>query len=165
MVLVCQWGRITRKHREDPRNRWKSSSADFGWSRAIVAKINIDCWCKRINNASNCRGGPSIHIKDTTDILWGCQDELQSAIAFFKKRNAGTNQILFWRKNFYCWCQNQPEEWPMDAYNPENDCCCQKFPANVHVLGIVSSEGNVMPSHFKKEEIVTKEVYCSFWWT
>ena len=35
-----------------------------------------------------------------------------------------------------------------------------KFSASVHVLGVVSSEGDVMPLHFfKKEEIVTKEVY------
>ena len=42
------------------------------------SKISIDCWCKRANNASNCRGEPSIqivHIKDTTDALWGCQDK------------------------------------------------------------------------------------------
>ena len=60
---------LERTHRENPRNRWKSSSADFGWSRAIVAKISIDCWCKRANNASNCRGGPS------TDALWSCQEQ------------------------------------------------------------------------------------------
>ena len=35
-----------------------------------------------------------------------------------------------------------------------------KFPVNVHVLSVVSSEDNVMPPHFfKKEEIVTKKVY------
>jgi len=66
-------------YREDPpHSRWKSSSGDFGWPRAIVAKISIDCWCKRANNASNCRGRASIqivHIKDTIDALWGCQDK------------------------------------------------------------------------------------------
>ena len=33
------------------RSHWKGSSSDFGWLRAIVAKISID-WCKRANNAS-----------------------------------------------------------------------------------------------------------------
>jgi len=32
----------------------------WGRPRAIVAKISIDCWCKRANNASNYRGRPSI---------------------------------------------------------------------------------------------------------
>jgi len=36
--------------------------ADFGWPRAIDAKISIDCWCKRANNASNYRGESSIQI-------------------------------------------------------------------------------------------------------
>ena len=69
---------LERTHREDSRSRWKNSNTDFGWSRAIVAKISIDCWCKRANNASNCQGEPSIqivHIKDTTDAFWGCQDK------------------------------------------------------------------------------------------
>ncbi|CAK9801851.1 hypothetical protein ANTQUA_LOCUS3033 [Anthophora quadrimaculata] len=35
-----------------------------------------------------------------------------------------------------------------------------KFPAHVHVLSVVSSEGDVMPPHFfNKGENVTKEVY------
>ena len=43
---------FTRKNTaKTPRSCWKSSSVDFGWSRAIVAKISIDCWCKRANNA------------------------------------------------------------------------------------------------------------------
>jgi len=61
-----------------PLQSWKGSSADFGWPKAIVTKISIDCWCKRANNASNCRGRPSIqivYIKDTTDALICCQDK------------------------------------------------------------------------------------------
>ncbi|XP_011863807.1 PREDICTED: uncharacterized protein LOC105559817 [Vollenhovia emeryi] len=35
-----------------------------------------------------------------------------------------------------------------------------KFPANIHVLSVVSSEGDVMPPHFfQKGETITKEVY------
>jgi len=35
-----------------------------------------------------------------------------------------------------------------------------KFPASVHVLSVVSSEGDIMPPHFfKKRETITKEVY------
>jgi len=68
----------------------------FRTQATIVAKISIDCWYERANNASNYRGGPSIqivHIKDRT--LWGCQDKsscsLQSTIMFFEKRSIGTN--------------------------------------------------------------------------
>jgi len=49
------------------------------------------------------------------------------------------------------------------AYLEDVPVARTKFPANVHMLGIVSSEGDVMPSHFfKKEETVTKEVYFAF---
>lgn len=35
-----------------------------------------------------------------------------------------------------------------------------KFPASVHVLSVVSSEGDIMPPHFfQKGENITKEVY------
>ena len=30
---------LERTYREDPRNRWKGSSADFGWSRASLRKL------------------------------------------------------------------------------------------------------------------------------
>jgi len=55
--------------------------------------------------------------------------------------------------------ERMTEEWL--AYNPKGClCCCQKFPANVHVLGIMSNQGDVMPLHFfKKGETVTKEVF------
>ncbi|XP_011707025.1 PREDICTED: uncharacterized protein LOC105462195 [Wasmannia auropunctata] len=47
------------------------------------------------------------------------------------------------------------------AHNPEDVPIARtKFPANVHVLGVVSSEGDVMsPYFFNKGENVTKEVY------
>jgi len=57
IISVAQ--QLERMHREDFCS-WKGSSADFGRLRAIIAKINIDCWCKRANNASNCREGPLI---------------------------------------------------------------------------------------------------------
>jgi len=59
---------LEKTHREDHRSHWKGSSADFEWSRAIVAKISIDC--KRANNA-NCRE-LSIQIVHIKDALWGC---------------------------------------------------------------------------------------------
>jgi len=38
-----------------------------------------------------------------------------------------------------------------------------KFPDNVHVLGVVSNESDVMPPNFFiKKEIVTKKVYEGF---
>lgn len=48
------------------------------------------------------------------------------------------------------------------AHNPEDVPVMDKtkFPANIHVLSVVSSESNVMSPHFfQKGETVTKEVY------
>jgi len=78
-IPMCQRGRITWKNA--PRGLPQSLKGLKRWfwmTRAIVVKISIDCWCKRANNASNYRGGPSIqiiYIKNTTDVLWGCQDK------------------------------------------------------------------------------------------
>ncbi|CAK9808822.1 hypothetical protein ANTQUA_LOCUS5758 [Anthophora quadrimaculata] len=50
------------------------------------------------------------------------------------------------------WLANDPEDIPIVSRT--------KFPAHVHVLSVVSSEGDVMPPHFfNKGENVTKEVY------
>ena len=60
-----------RNSRKNAPRRFLQSLKEFDF-RAIVAKISIDCWCKRANNPSNCRGGPSIqiiHIYHTTDAL------------------------------------------------------------------------------------------------
>jgi len=43
-----------------------------------------------------------VHIKDTTDVLWGCQDKPSCYCVLW---SVGTNQVLFWWKNVYCWCQ------------------------------------------------------------
>jgi len=50
------------------------------------------------------------------------------------------------------------------AHNPEDVLIIArtKCPANVHVLDVVSSEGDVMPPYFfKNKETVTKEVYVN----
>ena len=80
-------------------------SANFEWSKAIVAKISIDCWCKRANNALarlHCRWRlPSIqivHIKDITDALWGCQD-----------KTSCSPRLPFWPPN-------SPDLNPLDYY-------------------------------------------------
>jgi len=52
------------------------------------------------------------------------------------------------------WLTHDPEDVPIIART--------KCPANVHVLGVVSSEGDVMPPHFfKNKETVIKEVYVN----
>jgi len=50
-VPVYQRGRVIRKNA--PRGLLQSWKCWFRGPRAIVAKISIDCWCKRANNASN----------------------------------------------------------------------------------------------------------------
>ena len=110
-----------------------------------------------------CRGGSSIqivHIKDTTDVLLQSKSSclLQSVIVFFEKRSG----IRFF---------SDKKIFTVDAkINQKNDrsptrdyvliVVRTKIPANVHVLGVVSNEGDVMsPNFFKKREIITKEVY------
>lgn len=50
------------------------------------------------------------------------------------------------------WLAYDPDDVPVVART--------KFPTNVHVLSVVSSEGNVMSPHFfKKGEPITNEIY------
>jgi hypothetical protein len=50
------------------------------------------------------------------------------------------------------WLAQDPKDVPIVSRT--------KFPASIHVLGVVSSEGDVMPPHFfEKGEIVNKNVY------
>jgi len=78
---------------------------------------------------------------------------------FFEKRSIETNQIFSDKKIFTINAKINRKSDRWLAYNPE-DVARTKFPANVHVLGVVSSEDDVMPSHFfKKGETVTKKVY------
>jgi len=101
---TIQWRLLLeRTDRENRCDRWKSSSADFGWPRAIVTKISIDCWCKWVNNASNCRGGLSIqivYIKNTTDALWGCQNKLSCSpwFSFWPPNSSDLNPL-----DYYVW--------------------------------------------------------------
>jgi len=70
---------LERTHREDPRSRWKDSSADFGWSRAIVAKISIDCWCSEPIMRQIAEEDLRMQYKSYTlkirDALWGCSGQ------------------------------------------------------------------------------------------
>jgi len=61
-------------------------------------------------------------------LLCSLKNEASEWIRFFSKK---------FRKNFYYWCLNQSEEWPM-ARHPENVPIITrtKFPVNVHVLGV-----------------------------
>jgi len=100
-----------------------------------------------------------VYIIDMTNALWGCQDKpscsLQSALCL--KNEVGTNQIFFWRKNTYCWCQNLLEERWL-TYNPEDVSVVARTKGQCS--RVVFSEGDIMPTHFfKKREIVTKEIY------
>jgi len=91
---------LERTHREDSCNHWKGSNADFRWRlpRAIVAKINFDCWYKRVNNVSNYRGGPSLQIvKDTTDAPWSCQEQAE-LLPFWSPNNPDLNPL-----DYYVW--------------------------------------------------------------
>ncbi|KAG8235295.1 hypothetical protein J437_LFUL014933 [Ladona fulva] len=59
---------------------------------------------------------------------------------------------LFWKRPISATAgieSGRPKDVPIVAKT--------KFPANVHVLGVVSSEGDVMPTNFfSEDEIITK---------
>jgi len=107
-----------------------------------------------------------IRIKGTTDPFRDCQDQvncsLQSAVVFPEKRGVETNQILFWWKNFYCRCQDQPEEWLLAHPLPRGCPHYYQNKMSSQYSRAGSSEGDIMlPHYFKNKETVTKEVYVN----
>jgi len=96
-VLVCH---SKERNARIPRNRWKDSSTDFGWPRAIVAKINIDCW---LNEATLRRIAEKdlwykSYILKIRQPLWGCQD-----------KPSCSPRLPFWSPN-------SPDLDPLDYY-------------------------------------------------
>jgi len=83
-------------------------------------------------------------------LLCSLKNEASGRIRFFSNEKIFTVDVKINRRNDRCL-----------AYNPEDIPVVRtKCPANVHVLSVVSSEGDVMLPHFFKEgEIVTKEMY------
>ncbi|KYM94327.1 hypothetical protein ALC62_15046, partial [Cyphomyrmex costatus] len=82
-------------------------------------------------------------------LLCSLKNEASGRIRSFSNENIFTVDAKINRRNDR-WLAYYPEDVPVVART--------KFAVNVHVLGVVSSEGDVMPPHFfKKGE--TKEVY------
>ncbi|EFN62830.1 hypothetical protein EAG_00300, partial [Camponotus floridanus] len=86
-------------------------------------------------------------------LLCSLKNEASGRIRFFSDEKIFTVDAKINRRNDR-WLAHDPEDVPVIART--------KCPANVHVLGVVSSEGDVMPPHFfKNKETVTKEVYVN----
>jgi len=71
-------------------------------------------------------------LSETAKISWVARYNL--LLCSLKNEAFGTNQVLFWRKNFYYWCQNQSEKWLESIAHLQlrNLCVARtKFPANV----------------------------------
>lgn len=84
-------------------------------------------------------------------LLSSLKNEAAGRIRFFSDEKIFTVDAKVNRRNDR-WLAYDPEEVPIVART--------KSPANVHVLCVVSSEGDVMPPHFfEKGQNVTKEVY------
>jgi len=97
-IPVRQQETVTQKNAKTPAVIGRVQVLISDESRAIVAKISINCWYKRTNNVSNCQGGPSIQIEyiiDAIDTL--CQDKPSCLMLLrsFEKRSVGMNQVLF----------------------------------------------------------------------
>ncbi|XP_032687204.1 uncharacterized protein LOC116851661 [Odontomachus brunneus] len=84
-------------------------------------------------------------------LLCSLKNEAAGRIRFFSDEKIFSVDAKVNRRNDR-WLARDPEDVPIIART--------KFPVSVHVLGVVSSEGHVMPPHFfQKKETVTKEVY------
>lgn len=84
-------------------------------------------------------------------LLCSLKNEAAGRVRFFSDEKISTVDAKVNRKND-SWLAHDLEDAPVVART--------KFPASVHVLGVVSSEGDVFPPHFfKKGETVTKVVY------
>jgi len=84
-------------------------------------------------------------------LLSSLKNEAAGRVRFFSDEKIFTVDAKVNRRNDR-WLAHDPEDVPIVART--------KFPASVHVLGVVSSEGDVMPPHFfEKGQTVTKEVY------
>jgi len=83
-------------------------------------------------------------------LLYSLKNEASKLIRFFSDEKIFTvDTKINWRN--VRWLAYNLEDIPVVAK--------MKFPANVHMLDVVSSEGDVMPHFFKKKKTVTKEVY------
>ncbi|XP_019886946.2 uncharacterized protein LOC109610920 [Ooceraea biroi] len=84
-------------------------------------------------------------------LLCSLKHEAAGRIRFFSDEKIFTVDAKVNRRNDR-WLAHNPEDIPVVGKT--------KFPANIHVLSVVSSEGDIMPPHFfQKRETVTKEVY------
>lgn len=84
-------------------------------------------------------------------LLCSLKHEASGRIRFFSDEKIFTVDAKVNRRNDR-WLAHNPEDVPVVGKT--------KFPASVHVLSVVSSEGDVMPPYFfKKGQMVTKEVY------
>lgn len=72
-------------------------------------------------------------------LLCSLENETAGCVRFFSDEKIFTVDAKFNRKND-CWLAHNPEDVPVVART--------KFPASVYVLGVVSSEGDVMPPYF-----------------
>ncbi|CAK9829643.1 Transposable element Tcb1 transposase [Anthophora retusa] len=86
-------------------------------------------------------------------LLCSLRNNAAGRLRFFSDEKIFTVDAKINRRNDR-WLAHDPEDIPIVSRT--------KFPANVHVLSVVSSEGDVMPPHFfNKGENVTKEVYLN----
>lgn len=84
-------------------------------------------------------------------LLCSLKHEAAGRLRFFSDEKIFTVDAKVNRRNDR-WLAHDPEDVPVVART--------KFPASVHVLSVVSSEGDVMPPHFfKKGETITMDVY------
>lgn len=85
-------------------------------------------------------------------LLCSLKHEAASCLKCFSNEKIFTVVAKINRRND-CWFAHNPEDVPVIGKT--------KFPASVHVLSVVSSEGVMPPYFFQKGETITKEVYLN----
>jgi hypothetical protein len=86
-------------------------------------------------------------------LLTSLKHDAASRIRFFSNEKIFVLDAKVNKRNDR-WLAKDPEDVPIVGQT--------KHPASVQVLGVISSEGYIMPAHFfKKGEMITKEVYVA----
>lgn len=148
---------IERRLQQDHHASFRKLSAEFNLSRASVSQVVHDDLARHTYRPKVrqmlSEANKQSRVSRCQKLLSSLKKECAGAIRFFSDEKIFTVDAKFNRQNHRC-----------HVHDKENCCIVRKtkFPANVHVLSVVSSEGDKMPPHFfAKGETVNQTVYLN----
>lgn len=146
---------IRERISKDPHISQRRLATEFRVSRDTVQNvIHKDLKCKAYRPKVRqmlSEANRKARVERCGRLLQSLKTDTARCIRFFSDEKMFTVDEKFNRQNHRC-----------TVNCAENACVVPKtkFPASVHVLGVVSSQGHVMPPYFfSRAETVTKEVY------